>query len=512
MRSYECAIWMKAGAARQSPRSTLMLLRVTVFVLGLTGALNWNVQAQSTDRSGCEQPVPPAGFVTRTLPVHSDDRSALTQNIALNVAPIRPAVVESPVRSNETNYSICNGPVADQNGRHNPSRVETIPTAEALQIALSKTCPQCATDRLFVLPAGVFNIGQTLELCAGCVLRGAGITNTIIRSNHPMRIIRMANDSRIENLTVEGTWDGQDDSYDHPDRHGFGIVANGIRNFALINVRVANNSAQGVSVGASGAGCLWGIELSKNGHRGINISEFSRDIRLNHIRGMDAHLGHVLVGHGSHHIRMDNSYFENMTISAAERRIGRANNNAFVWINQQVRDVELRNVTIAQTKFDPLINPKGLLVANSQMNRLRHLTIRDVPIGIQIVAGRVDLAYADLANDDVRGNSFEDVLIDAQRLPRTIAAVRFASTRLFNVPGACPLRRLTSGQEELLPRIRDNVFAHMKVAGYSTTFLEAPTDFAAGSVPPKAFLVDGVPPRAVSRAPVREDVTGSAGW
>ncbi|MEZ5854606.1 MAG: hypothetical protein R3D67_07585 [Hyphomicrobiaceae bacterium] len=335
---------------------------------------------------------------------------------------------------------------------------------------------------------------------------------TIIQARKPMRMIRMANDSRVENLSFRGAWDGADDSYNQGDRHGFGVVINNVRNVALINVGVRNQSAQGISSSHARALCLWNIKLARNGHRGINLSNFTHQVVMHNIEGQDARLAHVLVGHGSHHVRMANLDLKDMMLTRHDERAGLHNNNAFVWLSQGVHHVRINGVRLRQTRLHPQMRPKGLLIANSRNNSLRSVSMENLPIGVHLVAARVDVIYEGLPNEDTTANTFEDIKIVANHATPTIAAVHLTSTQKFFAPGRCGLRRLDDADRDLLPRVRGNNFSGLKIEGYNVRFLEAPTQFWSESVPPAAFVVDGRRPRDVVRRPIKEDVRGAARW
>lgn len=469
----------------------------------------------------CQAAAAPSTFRILTSPVISKERLATVHSIAVDSAQDPGRIIDPiPEGPQDQNYAICDNLEAGINNRTSPSKLEKISTAADLMAALPETCAvnevsnKCPAERLIVLPAGTFAIDKPLTLCSHCVLRGSVTGKTVIKSTRlNMNAMRISNGSRLEWLSVEGAWDGDDDSFADPKRMGAGVLINNVRNFAFINVGIRNHSTQGIASWNARYGCFWGVSLEKNGHRGINLSTFSHNLKLYRINGQNAHYAHVLFGHGSNNITLRNSNFVDTYATKSERASG-AVGYAMLWLANDVHDVRVQNVNFKQVTRNPSVEPKGILIGNARDNKFENIQMDGLTYGVYMTSGRVDLPVPGLTNSDTSNNKFNNVTIRGNSsISASGAAIYTRTSRKFLVRSTCNLRHLVSGQEALVPVIRDNLFYSLTTSGYSTGVLSSPTTFAPRSIPTSAVTIaDDSAALSRVRAPANESLGNSSGW
>lgn len=321
------------------------------------------------------------------------------------------------------------------------------------------------------LPAGEIFIKHAIAVCPNCILRGQGIGKTIIRreavadvpENVCATMVHLKSGARLENLSVVGTWSGEQIDFNKAKEFGVSI---GSRNVAIINVEIKNHTAQGIVAAGAKAACLYGIRASSNGHRAINIGGGSSYFRVYNLKSDNAHYAHFLVGDGAHHVELKQAVLQNMSGPEALRK-------PMLWVLNNAHANAFDDIVMIQNQNTELI-PRGIyLAAGARENSFKNVRMRGLWRGIEMVSKRIDLSYKDLRNFDVRDNSFSNIEIKRFSLPVVEAAIVLASSRNY-VLSDRSTRSLKENELSLMSRIRSNSIDGLQVEGYQNLFVEKP--------------------------------------
>lgn len=514
-------------------------MRVSTRSFGFTAAVLLFAANSSQGQSiNCLSSTPPApGTVsadgvhvweTKNFPMVSSD--GIVQNHFISVdSPQDPGFIADPAvfnPSQDTNYLICDNLQNGINNRTVPAAPMTATTVEELATYFPDRCHGVENSmdcpiRVIQLPAQTFVLSKNIKLCRNCILRGSGIDVTKIIAAGPMNMISMESGSRIENLTLEGAWNTEDSSYREPDpvtkkdRGGSGVLIDNKRNFALINVKIKNHSYQGLASWNARYGCLWNVNMERNGHRGINISRFSRHLKLFHTKGIDGHYAHVVLGHGSNNIEIKHTRLTNMYVTTDERNRTAVNDKGMLWLSNDVTNVKVEDLVIEQLREDPLVRPVGILLGGASHNTFRNVKLTNLGTAIQFWSSRVEQSVAGLRNRSIINNEFVDIDIksDPTKFP-TFYGIEARSARNFNVRSTeCTHRHLRDDQGYLIPVTTNNRFYLLKISGYGTHVFYYPNSINQQSVPDSAVMImDGSLTPVTRRVIYNQTTAVSSGW
>lgn len=158
---------------------------------------------------------------------------------------------------------------------------------------LADVLARAADGTTIVLPAGDVEVDATIVLLAGVTLRGAGRSETVLRSTAPDAAVLVVTDGlvRLETLTLQLA----------SGRPSSGIVAGPSASLALDQVRITGATSEGAGDSAGGAGVYLSAQGLEGSGRGTTL-EITGSV-------LDANAWAGLAVTGGHRVSIESSTF-----------------------------------------------------------------------------------------------------------------------------------------------------------------------------------------------------------